>query len=124
MKPENRSSWAAEEFAEIKLGDKRLDARLVKLCERFSDSPESSINQACVDWTETKAAYRFFQNDKVEVGKMLAAHRCKTAQRAKEVEINKSSIFCCILSFLMIFLSHDIKRENRCNKNQVQGSAN
>ncbi len=43
---------------------------------------------------------------------------------AKEMEINKSSFFCCVLSFLMIFLLHDIKRENRCNQNQVQDSAN
>jgi hypothetical protein len=84
MNPKNRSSWAAEEFAEVQLGDKRLDARLIKLCDRFSDAPESPINQACIDWAETKAAYRFFQNNKVEVGKMLAAHRCKTAQRIKE----------------------------------------
>lgn len=84
MNSKIKSSWAMEEFAEIKLGDKRLDARLIKLCERFSDAPESPINQACVDWAETKAAYRFFQNDKVEVGEMLAVHRCKTAQRAKE----------------------------------------
>ena len=48
--------WAAEEFAEVRLGDKRLDARLVKLCDRFSDAPESPINQACADWAETKAA--------------------------------------------------------------------
>jgi len=42
----------------------------------------------------------------------------------KEMEMNKSSVFCCVLSFLMIFLSYDIKRENRCNQNQVQDSAN
>jgi cytochrome c oxidase subunit IV len=84
MNPKNRSGWAAEEFAEVNLGDKRLDTRLIKLCDRFSDAPECPINQACVDWAETKAAYRFFQNNKVEVDKMLAAHRCKTAQRAKE----------------------------------------
>lgn len=84
MNRQNESSWAAEEFAEIDLGDKRLDGRLIKLCERFSDAPESSINQACADWAETKAAYRFFQNDNVEVGEVLAVHRCKTAQRARE----------------------------------------
>ena len=84
MAGENETNWAAEEFADVSLGDKRLDARLIKLCDRFSDAPESPINQACADWAETKAAYRFFQNDNVEVGRMLAAHRCKTAQRAKE----------------------------------------
>jgi len=84
MKGENETSWAAEEFADVSLGDKRLDARLVRLCDRFSDAPESPINQACADWAETKAAYRFFQNEGVEVGQILAAHRCKTARRAKK----------------------------------------
>jgi hypothetical protein len=83
---ENATSWAAEEFTDVNLGDKRLDARLIKLCDRLADAPESPINQACSDWAETKAAYRFFQNDNVEVGEMLAAHRCKTAQRAKDYE--------------------------------------
>ena len=75
--------WASEEFSEVNLGDKRLDARLIRLCDRFSDAPESSINQACEDWAETKAAYRFFQNESVQVDEILAAHRCKTALRAK-----------------------------------------
>ena len=50
-------SWANEEFAEVDLGDKRLNARLVKLCDSLSEAPESPINQACEDWDETKAAY-------------------------------------------------------------------
>jgi hypothetical protein len=45
--------------------------------------PESPINQACSDWAETKAAYRFFQNQNVEVGEIMEAHRKKTAERAK-----------------------------------------
>ncbi len=69
---EPRPSWAAEEFSEVRLGDRRLDARLIRLCDRFSDSPESPINQACADWKETKAAYRFFQNESVDVGAIMA----------------------------------------------------
>lgn len=78
------ASWAAEEFAEVSLGDTRLDARLIKLCDRFSDAPESPINQACSDWAETKAAHRFFQNDNVAVGEILAAHRGRTVVRARK----------------------------------------
>ncbi len=74
--------WAAKEFEEVDLGDKRLDARLVKLCKSFSEAPESPINQACADWAETKAAYRFFQNENVDVGRIMSAHRAKTAMRA------------------------------------------
>jgi len=84
MKGEHEASWAAEEFADVNLGDKRLDARLITLCDRFSDAPESPINQACMDWAETKAAYRFFQNENVDVGDILAVHRSKTAKRASK----------------------------------------
>ncbi len=87
MKDKHETNWAVEEFADVSLGDKRLDARLVKLCDRFSDAPESPINQACADWAETKAAYRFFQNENVEVGQILSAHRGKTAQRAKKHKV-------------------------------------
>lgn len=86
MDGNHEASWAAEEFAEVDLGDKRRDARLVTLCDRFSDAPESPINQAWADWAETKAAYRFFQNDNVEAGQILAAHCGKTARRASEHE--------------------------------------
>lgn len=84
MTRQNETSWADEEFEKVNLGDKRLDSRLIKLCGRFSDAPESPINQACLDWAETKAAYRFFQNDNVEIGQILAAHCRKTAERARE----------------------------------------
>lgn len=74
--------WAADEFNEVDLGDKRLDSRLIKLCDSFSESPESPINQACADWAETKAAYRFFQNKNVDVERIMFAHRDKTSGRA------------------------------------------
>jgi len=74
--------WASDEFDKVDLGDKRLDSRLIKLCDSFSESPESPINQACEDWYETKAAYRFFQNGNVDVGKIMEAHRDKTSTRA------------------------------------------
>lgn len=86
MKKENEHNWAAEEFAEVDLGDKRLNQRLIHLCGRFSDAPESPINQACEDWSETKAAYRFFQNEKVDCAAITAAHREKTVGRAETHE--------------------------------------
>ncbi|MFC1522045.1 transposase [Elusimicrobiota bacterium] len=52
--------WASAEFGEVDLGDQRLRTRLIKLADRFVASPESPVNQVCNDWTETKAAYRFF----------------------------------------------------------------
>jgi hypothetical protein len=67
MKIEHERGWAAEELADVALSDKRRNTRLMKMCDSFSESPESPINQACADWAETKAAYRFFQNENVDV---------------------------------------------------------
>ena len=80
---DHETGWAAEEFAEAELGDAGLNARLIRLCDRFSKAPESPINQACEDWAETKAAYRFFKNENVSADDVFAAHRRKTADRAK-----------------------------------------
>jgi len=84
MRVEHEAGWAAEELADVDLGDRRLNRRLMKICDTFSESPESPINQACADWAETKAAYRFFQNENVDVHEILAAHRRKTAARARK----------------------------------------
>jgi hypothetical protein len=84
MRIKHETGWAAEEFADVDLGDQRLNTRLAKICDRFSESPESPINQACADWAETKAAYRFFQNENVDVQPILEAHRGKTVMRAKK----------------------------------------
>jgi len=78
--------WASDEFKDVDLGDKRLDTRLVNMCDTFSKSPESSINHACEDWAETKASYRFFQNDNVDVDKIIDAHRMKTFDRVSKHE--------------------------------------
>jgi len=84
MQTSGNSDWAREELGRVDLGDKRRTARLIKLCGRLSEMPESSINQACGDWAETKAAYRFFHNENVEVRNILAAHQAKTFERARQ----------------------------------------
>jgi hypothetical protein len=76
--------WAESEFGLVNFGDKRLSKRLLKIADSFARSPERSINQACEDWHQTKAAYRFFQNEAVSERKILASHIAKTVERAKE----------------------------------------
>ena len=83
MKRIATGGWATEEMGQADLGDKRLNDRLISICDRLSEAPESPINQACEDWAETKAAYRFFRNPDVSPADILEAHRQKTAARAK-----------------------------------------
>ena len=61
------TNWATSEFGKANFNDTRLTNRLIKLADHFGNIPEIPINQACGTWVETKAAYRFFKNEKVEV---------------------------------------------------------
>ncbi len=79
----NRSGWAVNEFKGVDFGDKRLNNRLIKLTDSFAKSPEKSINQACEEWSQSKAAYRFFQNDAILETKILNSHIAKTIERTE-----------------------------------------
>lgn len=84
MSNEHEISWATEEFENADLGDKRLNRRLMKICDSFSEFPESPISQACEDRPGSKAAYRFFKNDKVKESGISEAHYHKTIGRARK----------------------------------------
>jgi hypothetical protein len=79
--------WAKKEFEIVDLGDDRLNQRLVKISQHFLDSPESPINKACGDWGETKAAYRFFDNDKINYQDIIQAHAKMAAIRSRQETI-------------------------------------
>ena len=66
------------------LGDARLEKRLDRLVERFSQVPAQSIPQVFGEWSDTKAAYRFFANPKVTHEALVAGQREETRQRIKE----------------------------------------
>ena len=77
----NESNWANTEFNGVDLGDKRLNERLVKITNQFISSTQCPINQACGSWSETKAAYRFFQNDNVDYKDIIGHHAQVTKRR-------------------------------------------
>jgi hypothetical protein len=53
-------SWAIEEFSKVQLKDKRLNQRCQEVAGALEQQSTEPINQACEDWADTKAAYRFF----------------------------------------------------------------
>jgi hypothetical protein len=75
--------WA-DELEGVDFGDKRLKKRAITLLNRIAAEPQSPINLLCPDWAETKAAYRFFQNSKIEISKILSPHIERTIERAKD----------------------------------------
>src|SRR5207248_3331641 len=50
----------------VDLGDKRLNHRFLKIVEDLARTPEASLPEASGCWAATKAAYRFFDNPKVQ----------------------------------------------------------
>ncbi|RKU20183.1 transposase, partial [Candidatus Poribacteria bacterium] len=79
-------SWSRQEFADLDLGDTRLNARLVHITDALTAQPMSPISTACGDWSAVKAAYRFFDNDKVSAEKVLDPHFQQTVDRMRAHE--------------------------------------
>lgn len=75
------------EFEGIDLGDQRLNDRAKSLLEALAADPAASINAACNGWAETQAAYRLFDNDRVEPDAILQAHAEQTQQRIEEQDV-------------------------------------
>lgn len=82
-----QQAWAINELGLANLGDDRLNARLIYLAEKFAAAPESSISQVFGNWAETKAAYRFFSNDKVSDQEILASHIQATKERCEAEQV-------------------------------------
>jgi hypothetical protein len=73
--------WIVEELAKLSLGDKRLNKRAKKILHQLSRNPTDSIPTACLGAAETKAAYRFFDNDQVTPEKIQETHVEATLNR-------------------------------------------
>ena len=73
--------WFDEELSGCRLGDGRLDRRLRQLVEQMEAGFGESIPLACQDWANTKAAYRFFSNDRVSEEDILRGHFDGTRRR-------------------------------------------
>jgi hypothetical protein len=81
------SVWAQEEMATANLEDERLNDRLTQVMSDLGDRSTASIPAACGGYAETRAAYRFFDNDKVTWEKILEPHYEQTRQRISGQEV-------------------------------------
>lgn len=77
------SEWVDSEYSSASFGDARLDKRSRLILHDLSKGPSLSIPQSCKGWSELTSAYRFFNNPKVTVERILAPHRRATIQRMK-----------------------------------------
>ena len=73
--------WAEAETDRASLPDARLKRRLTRVLEQLSAQPTASIPAASGTWADTKAAYRLFDNDRVDAVDILDGHSRATLQR-------------------------------------------
>ena len=78
---EGSDAWFDRELAGCSFVDERLDKRLRRLVAQIGSAMGQSIPLVCQDWANTKAAYRFFSNDRVSEAEILRGHFQSTRDR-------------------------------------------
>ncbi len=78
---EESIAWFDRETSGCQFADQRLKARLGKLLAQMGGDVGQSIPLVCQDWANTKAAYRFFSNDRVSEADILSGHFGSTRER-------------------------------------------
>jgi hypothetical protein len=83
-RPTTPADWTEEEFGTVQFFDERLKNRLFTLAADFFAQPGELVPQACDgSAAKTKAAYRFFSNDRVDMQTVLRAHIETTIERVR-----------------------------------------
>jgi hypothetical protein len=67
-------AWIEAELATANLGDVRRNRRLWVLLDQLRQNTEGTINQACAQPADKKAAYRFLSNEQVKPEAIRGAH--------------------------------------------------
>jgi hypothetical protein len=99
-------NWCHEEFANVELKDSRLDSRCQTLASALAAQPSVPINQACEDWSDTKAAYRFFDNDKTTSERILSPHQQRTVER-----MSRNSVTLAVQDTTFFNFTHHPKKK-------------
>jgi hypothetical protein len=68
--------WVEQELSGCSFKDKRLEFRLRTILAQLASRPGGSIPLACQDLAGTKAAYRFFDNARVDESEIPFSTGC------------------------------------------------
>lgn len=82
---QSEESWRQQELTGCQFADERLGKRFSMVLKQLAEGTAESIPLACQDWANTKAAYRFFANERVSEADILAGHFRATRERAATV---------------------------------------
>ena len=111
-----QNTWCSKEFKSVKLGDERLNRRFLKVAGDLLNNPDNPIHVACNGWSEAKAAYRLFDNDKLQETTLLQLHQQATVKRLEKTD---QEILFAIQDTTTLNYTHHPKKKgiNKINKN-------
>lgn len=75
------SEWLEQETEACEFKDKRLNKRFKSLVTQLWNGIGETVPFSCQDWANTKAAYRFLSNDRVNEKEILYGHFQSTKER-------------------------------------------
>lgn len=75
-------SWAQQTWGSLRLGDKRLNRRAVRIGARMAAKPEASLPEQMKAPADLEAAYRLLNNRSVTMSALLAPSYARTRQLA------------------------------------------
>jgi len=78
--------FISQELQKVNFNDDRLNKRALIIGNHFMDNPHKSIPQAFGDWANTKACYRFLNNQKVTRNKLIEPHYSQTIKRCNSAD--------------------------------------
>ena len=84
--------WIDRELDGAYFQDVRLGKRLRALLGLMSNGLGQTIPLACQDWANTKAAYWFFSNPRINEEEILSGHLASTQARAAAIQ---DPLLCC-----------------------------
>ena len=74
MKILDNKQWASETFQDCELGDQRRTKRLLTLATGMVEAPDKSLPDQFPEWSDLKAAYRFFDTAEVTFDAICTPH--------------------------------------------------
>lgn len=83
---ETLEPWIDNELAGCRWPDRRLGKRARRLLAAMSQKPAATIPECCGDWSQTKAAYGFFDHPELNFEGLLEGHQRATWQRISQCD--------------------------------------
>jgi hypothetical protein len=94
--------WAEKELEHMDFNDMRLNQRLEKILESFTDRPSASIPAASKSKYDAKATYRFLSNDNVATKEIRRGYYAATKERIEQKSEGKTILFASDASNIVL----------------------